>query len=180
MPTTRWGVAGKTPSRHPDHRKLPGVVMGAALRSMSARRLMLAVAVTLATAACGKAPYALDAVGPFSDAAVVTPSLERVAILVTITNQSGGDLQINPADFVARDAQHRIYAANASATVADARLVSRPPKMRGSLPLPTITLRSDDVLSGFVVFDVPAGIEPVELIWRQSDTDSVAILSNAG
>jgi hypothetical protein len=34
------------------------------------------------------------------------------AVLVTITNQSGGDLPINPADFVARDAQRRIYPAN--------------------------------------------------------------------
>jgi hypothetical protein len=97
------------------------------------------------------------------------------AVLVTITNQFGGDLQINPADFVAREAQRRIYPANADATVADARLVSRPPKMRGSLPLPTITLRSDDVLAGFVVFDVPAGVQPVELIWRQSDTDSLLL-----
>jgi Domain of unknown function (DUF4352) len=155
-------------------------MMSAALRSGPTRWLILAVAAILASSACGKAPYTLDAVGPFSDAAVVTPSLERVAILVTITNQSGSDLQINPADFVARDAQRRIYAANASATVADARLVSRPSKMRGSLPLPTITLRSDDVLSGFVVFDVPAGVQPVELIWRQSDTDSIAMLSAAG
>jgi len=146
----------------------------------SARRLVLAAALVLVVGACNKAPYALEAFGPFSDAAVVTPSLERVAILVTITNRSDSDLQINPADFVARDAQHRIYPANAAATVADARLVSRPPQMRGSLPLPTITLRSDDVLSGFVVFDVPAGVQPVELIWRQSDTDSIATLSSTG
>jgi hypothetical protein len=134
----------------------------------------------LVAGACSKTPFTLDAVGPFPDAAVVTPSLERVAILVTITNQSGNDLQINPADFVARDAQHRIYPANAAATIADTHLVSRPPKMRGSLPLPTITLRTDDILSGFVVFDVPAGVRPVELIWRQSDTDSIATLATAG
>ena len=48
---------------------------------------------------------------------------------------------------------------------------------RGTLPLPTITLRGDDTISGFVVFDVPAGKQPVELIWRQSDTDTVALLS---
>jgi Domain of unknown function (DUF4352) len=149
-------------------------------RSTRSGWLALTVAMMVVASACNKVPYTLDAVGPFSDAAVVTPSLERVAILVTITNQSGGDLQINPADFVARDDQHHIYPANAAATVADAHLVSRPPKMRGGLPLPTITLRNDDVLSGFVVFDVPAGVRPVELIWRQSDTDSIATLSSAG
>jgi hypothetical protein len=154
--------------------------MIAVRRSAALRWLAMAMAVMLVAGACNKAPYTIDAVGPFSDAAVVAPSLERVAILVTIANQSGGDLQINPADFVARDAQHHIYPANAAATVADAHLVSRPPKMRGGLPLPTITLRSDDVLTGFVVFDVPAGVSPVELIWRQSDTDSIATLSAAG
>jgi Domain of unknown function (DUF4352) len=137
------------------------------------------MAVVHVAAGCSKASYSLNAVGPFSDAAVVTPSLERIAILVTIKNQSGDDLQINPDDFVTRDAQHRIYPPNPSATIADAGLVARPPSMRGSLPLPTITLRSDDVLTGFVVFDIPAGVQPVELIWRQSDTDSVAMLSNA-
>jgi hypothetical protein len=101
------------------------------------------------------------------------------AILVTIANHSGDDLQVNPGDFVARDAERRVYPANAAATVADAPLISRPPQMRGTLPLPTITLRTDDVLSGFVVFDVPAGVRPVELIWRQSDTDSVTTLASA-
>jgi hypothetical protein len=54
---------------------------------------------------------------PIRSGGAVQPVL---AFLVTITNQSGGDLQINPADFVARDAQHRIYPANAAATIADA------------------------------------------------------------
>jgi hypothetical protein len=54
-----------------------------------------------------------------------------------------------------------------AATTADARLVSRPPQMRGSLPLPTITLRPDDVPSAFVVFDVPAGARLLELVRRQ-------------
>jgi hypothetical protein len=43
-------------------------------------------------------------------------------------------------------------------------------------PLPVVTLRQSDVLSGFVVFDVPAGVRPVDLIWRQSDTDTVVHL----
>ena len=47
---------------------------------------------------------------------------------------------------------------------------------RGTLPLPTVTLRGNDTISGFVVFDVPAGVWPVELVWRQSDTDTVANL----
>jgi hypothetical protein len=37
-------------------------------------------------------------------------------------------------------------------------------------------LRQDDVLTGFVVFDVPAAVRPVELIWRQSDTDTTVAL----
>jgi uncharacterized protein DUF4352 len=150
------------------------------VRSTAPRRLTIALAALLITGACtSRPPYTLDAVGPFTDAAVLAPSLERVAVLVTITNQSGGDLQINPADFVVRDGQHRIFPSNAVATQADARLVSRPPQMRGSLPLPTITLRPDDVLSGFVVFDVPAGAQLVELVWRQVDSDSIAPLSTA-
>ena len=153
--------------------------MNLVVRCAAAARFAFAVVVIVVASACSKSPYTLDAVGPFSDAAVVTPSLERIAILVTITNLSAGDLQINPADFVARDAQHRIFPANAAATVADANLVSRLTRMRGSLPLPTVTLRSDDVLTGFVIFDVPAGLRPVELIWRQSDSDASATLSSA-
>jgi hypothetical protein len=78
---------------------------------------------------------------------------------------------------VARDAERRIYPANPAATAADARSVAGPPNLRGALPLPTITLRGDDVLSGFVVFDVPAGVRPVQVIWRQTDNDHVASLA---
>jgi hypothetical protein len=102
-----------------------------------------------------------------------------VAILVTITNRSTDDLQINPADFVARDSEHHIYPANPTATGVDANLVrlATGPRLE-VLPLPTVTLRQADVLSGFVVFDVPSGVRPVELIWRQTDTDRVAPLSS--
>ena len=151
---------------------------------MSARRAgrvayLLVALVSLCGAACtSSTPFTLAASGPFADPAVVHPSLERVAILVTITNRSGDDLNVNPGDFVARDADHRIYAANPTATVADAGLVSGQSARRGTLPLPTVTLRGNDIISGFVVFDVPSGVQPVELIWRQSDTDTVANLSS--
>jgi hypothetical protein len=125
----------------------------------------------LATACTGGPPFMLAASGPTVYSTTLSPALERVAVLVTISNRSGDDLQINPADFVTRDAEHRIFPANAAATVADARLVEAPPTMRGSLPLPTVTLRGNDLVAGFVVFDVPAGVRPVELIWRQTDTD---------
>ena len=138
---------------------------------------LLATAAVLASTACGAESFSLDASGPYPYPAVVNPSLERVAILVTIRNRSGDDLTINPADFVARDASHRVYPANPTATAAEARLASGPATMRGALPLPTVTLRSDDVLTGFVVFDVPAGVRPNELIWRQSDSDRVVSLA---
>ncbi len=138
----------------------------------------LALAVVL-VAACGQQPFELTASGPYPYTAEVSPSLERVAILVTITQHSVDDLSINPADFVARDANHRIYPANPTATLADARVVTRPAGMRGGLPLPSITLRGGDVLSGFVVFDVPYGVRPTELIWRQTDADYPVKLSPA-
>lgn len=146
---------------------------GAAL----SRRLVVVLAGVLLVA-CGQAPFALSASGPFAYPAVVKPPLERVAILVTIASRSVDDLQINPADFVARDADLRVYAANPTATVADAGLVrvATGPR-RETLPLPVVTLRQNDVLSGFVVFDVPEGVRPVELIWRQTDTDSVVRLA---
>ncbi len=145
-------------------------------------RRMAAALVAVVAFACSAEPFALEATGPFSYPAVVDPRLERVAILVTITSRSGDDLLINPADFVARDQDHRVYPANPAATVADAHLVTRAGAllgMGGILPLPSVTLREDDVLSGFVVFDVPANRHLVELIWRQSDTDHVATLPSA-
>jgi hypothetical protein len=141
------------------------------------KRLLLAAATLLVLAGCSTSrPYALDAAGPFLYPATVGPAFERVAILVSVANHSGDDLQVNPADFIARDANKRVYAANATATVADAKLAGQAPGLRGIPPLPTITLRNEDVLTGFIVFDVPAGSSPVELIWRQSDADTVATL----
>jgi len=135
--------------------------------------------------ACDEETFTLHASGPFGYLAeypaATNPPQERVAILVTITSRSSDDLQVNPADFVARDSDHRIYPANVAAIATDSRQVKR---LIGALgirdvsPLPSITLRKDDVLSGFVVFDVPPGVRPVDLIWRQVDGDSVANLSS--
>jgi hypothetical protein len=137
----------------------------------------------LVVIACRATPFSLAASEPWAYSAVVDPAFERIAILVTITNQTGDDLTVNPADFIARDAEHRIYPANPTATVGDAQAVRLAyATQRGSqriAPLPTVTLRQDDELSGFVVFDVPIGVRPVELIWRQSDTDSTVNLAVA-
>jgi hypothetical protein len=141
--------------------------------------VLAALALVVATTACGTQASALTAAsGPLNYPSGVTPPLERVAIFVTITNHGTDDLAINPADFVARDADHRIYPSNPMATVADGnlvRLTSGPgPDV---LPLPTVTLRQSDVLSGFIVFDVPQGVKPTELVWRQTDSDQVAPLA---
>ena len=128
------------------------------------------------TGCTGARPYAVEAAGPFRYPAVVGPAFDRVAILVTVANHSGDDLQVNPADFLARDGQRRVYPSNPTATIADARLAGQSANLRGILPLPTITLRSDEVLTGYVAFDVPAGVAPVELVWRQSDADTVSVL----
>src|SRR5215831_20025515 len=61
--------------------------------------------------------------GPLNYPSGVTPPLERVAIFVTITNNGTDDLVINPADFVARDADHRVYPSDPAATLADGNLV---------------------------------------------------------
>lgn len=127
-------------------------------------------------AACTGDPFALEAAGPFRYQAVIGPAFDRVAILVTVSNRSGDDLQVNPADFVARDAQRGVYASNPAATITDARLAVAAPGLSGTLPLPTITLRTEEVLTGFVVFDVPSGVSPVELVWRRSDADTVVAL----
>ncbi|HEY1296893.1 MAG TPA: hypothetical protein VGJ60_27765 [Chloroflexota bacterium] len=65
-----------------------------------------------------------------------------------------------------------------TATVSDGNLVrlTAGPGL-DVLPLPTMTLRQADVLSGYIVFDVPQGVTPVELVWRQTDTDQVVRLS---
>jgi hypothetical protein len=133
--------------------------------------MLLRAALAALAAACGAEPFTLAATGPFLYHARVSPSLERVAVIVTIASRSGDDLLINPADFAVRDASRRLYVANAAATMADVDLVVRETGTRGTVPLPVVTLRQDDVLTGFVVFDVPAGVRPVELIWRQTDGD---------
>ncbi len=141
--------------------------------------LLLAAAMAVVLAACTESVSPLSASGPVSYPSAVTPPLERVAILVTVSNHGADDLQINPADFLARDADHHIYPANPSATTADGTLVrlATGPRLE-TLPLPTVTLRQSEVLSGFIVFDVPQGVRPVEQVWRQSDTDQVAQLSS--
>lgn len=144
---------------------------------------LLVVVVGLAMVGCSSTPYTLAAVGPFSYPANwayptdVDPSIDRVGVLVTITNRSGDDLEVNPADFLVRDGQRHVYAADLSATAAVTSRTNQPPALQGALPLPSLTLRNDDVLSGVVVFDLPSGDRPVELIWRQSDSDSVASLT---
>jgi hypothetical protein len=141
---------------------------------------LLAVVAALVVASCSEAPFTLTAQGPWSYRSDVDAPIERVAILVTIANRSGDDLAVNPADFQARDANRGLYVANPKATEADAHTVRLAYGAhgggRGILPLPTVTLRQDDVLSGFVVFDVPAGVRPSELIWRQVDFDTMVPL----
>jgi Domain of unknown function (DUF4352) len=148
---------------------------------MSRTLLILLVVLGFATVACSQQASPLAASGPFTYPSSVTPPLERVAILVTVTNHGTDDMQINPADFVTRDADHHIYPANPTATGADGDLVrlATGPRLE-TLPLPVVTLRQADVISGFVVFDVPQGVRPVELIWRQADSDQIAQLSQPG
>lgn len=147
------------------------------------RRLLALTTLTAATfsvaASCGSDPYTLTATGPFVVPLPTTspPSLERVAVIVTIASHSSDDLQINPTDFALRDAAHRLYTADAAVTTGDFNTVGRTPDIRGTLPLPVIMLRKDDVLSGYVLFNVPAGVRPVELIWRQTDSDTAVPLT---
>ena len=142
-------------------------------------RLVFPIAtLVLFAAACSTQQSPLTAAsGPLIYPSSVALPVERIAIFVTITNHGTDDLQINPADFVARDADHRIYPSDPAATTSDASVVrmASGPRLE-ALPLPSVTLRQADVLSGFIVFDVPAGVRPVELVWRQSDTDEVTRL----
>lgn len=140
--------------------------------------LLVAVAIVITTACTAQPSPLTAAAGPLSYPSGVTPPIERVAIFVTITNFGTDDLVINPADFVARDADHRVWASDPAATVSDGNLVrlTAGPGL-DVLPIPTVTLRQSDVLSGFVVFDVPQGVRPVEIVWRQTDTDQILPLS---
>lgn len=149
---------------------------------MKAVRVAALTIAATAIAACSAGDsLALSASAPFTYPMQGEPSIERVAIVVTIGNKSDDDLVVNLTDFMARDHAARIYAANAAATAADARLVRLAGGQRGMsglLPLPPAsTLRKNDVLSGFVVFDVPAGVRPTQLVFRQTDTDHVVNLA---
>lgn len=144
------------------------------------RRVAVLPLLVFVLAACTTETFTLAASPPFGYAAVVDQSVERIAIVVTITNRSQDDLLISPADFAARDQDHRIYPANPAATITDARLVATAARqlgIPGVLPMPVVTLRKDDVITGFIVFDVPGGVRPTQLVFRQSDTDRVVELS---
>ncbi len=141
---------------------------------------MLLMVVALAAGACrASETVTLSASAPFKYPTPAEVSVERVAVVVTVSNRSDDDLLVGPADFAVRDREGRIYTSNVAATVADARVVRLAGGQRGMsglLPLSLATLRKNDVLSGFVVFDVPADGRPVQLIFRQSDTDRVVDL----
>lgn len=141
------------------------------------------ILLTMSVVACTSLPATeLKASVPFVYPSTVGSSLERVAIMATIVNNSPDDLAIDPTEFAVRDAGRRIYPANAAATTADAasvRAAADDLGMAGILPLATIVLRKDDVLSGFIVFDMPQGAQPMELIFRQTDSDIVASLPAA-
>src|SRR5215472_3971137 len=125
----------------------------------------LAFAAVLMSACSAQLSPLTAASGPLTYPSGVTPPVERVAIFVTITNNGTDDLVINPADFVARDADHRVYPSDPAATISDGNLVRLTAGPGPDvLPLPNVTLRQSDVLSGFIVFDVPQGVRPVELI----------------
>jgi len=122
----------------------------------------------------------VTASAPFSYPTMGDPSLERIAVVVQVTNRSQDDLVISLTDFIARDTQHRLYPADPQATAADARVVRAVASLRGMngvRPLQPLTLRKDDVLVGFVVFSVPAGTRPSQLVYRQTDADVVVDLT---
>src|SRR5215472_18166735 len=107
----------------------------------------LAFAAVLMSACTTQLSPLTAASGPLTYPSGVAPPLERVAIFVTITNHGTDDLVINPADFVARDADHRIYPSDPAATVSDGNLVrlTSGPSL-DVLPIPAVTLRQADVL----------------------------------
>ncbi len=144
----------------------------------ASRIILLAfLLVGVAVVSCTQQPFTLDATGPFAYPAPVDPPFERVAVLVTIVSRSTDDLVVSPADFVARDNSHNVYPANPTAAVTDAHAVRLAHGVQNVSPLAAVTLRQNDVVSGFVVFDVPFGVRPVELIWRQTDSDYVVSLA---
>lgn len=127
----------------------------------------------------GPASGGLSASAPLAYPAPTEPTLERVAVVIEVTNTSPDDLQVTPTDFLVRDEDHRVYPSDPQAAIADARIVRATASfagMNGVQPLPTITLRQGDVVSGFVVYSVPAGVRPTQLVWRQTDSDRVVDL----
>jgi hypothetical protein len=79
--------------------------------------MLAATLATVAAAGCGTSTSSITASGPFAYPSNISPPLQRVAVLVSITNHSTDDQQVNPADFVARDGDHHIYPANPVATL---------------------------------------------------------------
>jgi hypothetical protein len=143
------------------------------------RTILFAVLAGVTAVACSSAPFTLDSTGSYSYPSAVNPAFEEIAVFVTITNRSGDDLQVNPTDFVARDTTRHVYLASPPATTSGVPLAGVPLKMASSLPLPIVTLRNDDVLTGYVVFDVPTNTQLAQLIWRQSDKDYNVNLASA-
>jgi HlyD family secretion protein len=121
----------------------------------------------------------LSAEAPLAYPAPTEPTLERIAIVVSITNETADDLVVTPTDLLARDAERHVYTSDPQAGVTDARVIRATAAfagMKGVQPLPTVTLRQNDVLVGYVVYDVPTGVRPTQLIWRQTDSDRVVDL----
>lgn len=143
-------------------------------------RLAVLVGVALALAACAPSEATgISAAAPFTYQAPVDATIERLAVVITVAHRTEDDLLVDPALFALRDREGRLYSANVPAAAADARLVRQAGTslgLAGLLPLPALTLRKDDSLTGFIVFDVPLHTRPVELIFRQTDTDQVVPL----
>ena len=144
------------------------------------RRLATLALGALLLATCNASePTVLSAATPFVYQAPVDASLERLAVVITIANHSEDDLQVDPATFALRDRDGRLYTPNVPAAAADARLVRLTGGLlgfEGLLPLPLLTLRKNDSLTGFIVFDVPVHVRPNELVFRQTDADKVVPL----
>ncbi len=123
---------------------------------------------------CGADTVRLSAGAPFSYPAAVDPSVRRYAIPVTVENRGDGSLLVSPTGFQARDANRRVYRAEALAAPGDAALIRRFASQRGLAglgPLQTVSLQHGDTVSGIVVFDVPLGARLAQLVFRSDDTD---------
>jgi uncharacterized protein DUF4352 len=132
----------------------------------------------LATA-CGGESVGMSATAPFSYPALIDGSLRRYAVPVTVVNHGDGSLLVSPTEFQARDRDRHVYRADPVATAGDAALVRRvagPLGMSGLTALPTVNLQKNDVVSGFVVFEVPFGVQLSQLVFREGDNDHVTEL----